>query len=450
MDGKRVLAAAAMGLWVSLACVAQAPAERSTSVPEAVLENGSFTADLNGRRIHYEVHGSGPVLMALTNSWGLSLEGLRGLYGPLEKSFTLVTFDPRGMGSSGPVQVPSDMGMAAVREDFQALRVHLGLDRVNAIGWSNGAINLILLASENPGTLSSAIFVHGVPAMTEADEQAMARSRPEDYKKYGRFFRKMAKARLYPESAAQKTKAFFVDEAFPSMTADPKSARPLIGAAFKDAGFSWEHLSYSNREMPTFDFRDRLAAIDTRCLVIAGAHDLLPPDRVKEIADGVPGARFVLFEHSGHFSPLEEPEAFANAVRSFVAAGDGPETRIVELERWAMERWAGGDPSPFLSLCARDVTYFDNRAPHRVDGLDALRAILAPLKGTFRLEGFEMEAPRVQVMGGAAVLTYTFVARMDEGSSRWHATEVYRKDPGGWRIASSHWSPAAGDEKARN
>jgi hypothetical protein len=31
-----------------------------------------------------------------------------------------------------------DRGMAAVRADFQALRAHLKLDRVNAIGWSNG------------------------------------------------------------------------------------------------------------------------------------------------------------------------------------------------------------------------------------------------------------------------------------------------------------------------
>jgi len=62
----------------------------------------------------------------------------------------MVYFDPRGMGGSGPVREDGDMGMAAVRADFDALRRHLGLDRVSAIGWSNGAMNLILLAAENP------------------------------------------------------------------------------------------------------------------------------------------------------------------------------------------------------------------------------------------------------------------------------------------------------------
>ncbi|GMR23407.1 MAG: hypothetical protein BMS9Abin37_1832 [Acidobacteriota bacterium] len=68
--------------------------------PSQELETGSFTAELNGFAIHYEVRGSGPVLMTVPNSWGLSLEGLRGLFRPLEKHLTMVYFDPRGMGDS--------------------------------------------------------------------------------------------------------------------------------------------------------------------------------------------------------------------------------------------------------------------------------------------------------------------------------------------------------------
>ena len=68
--------------------------------------------------------------MALTNSWGLSLEALRAMYRPLEEKLTLVYFDPRGMGGSGPVREESDRGLAAVRADFQALRAHLKLQKV--------------------------------------------------------------------------------------------------------------------------------------------------------------------------------------------------------------------------------------------------------------------------------------------------------------------------------
>ena len=52
--------------------------------------------------------------------------------------------------------------------------------------------------------------------------------------------------------------------------------------------------------------------------MIAGAHDLLPPSRVRVLADGIPGSRFVVFERSGHFAPVEEPEAFRQAVFEFL------------------------------------------------------------------------------------------------------------------------------------
>jgi pimeloyl-ACP methyl ester carboxylesterase len=79
-----------------------------------VLDNGSFAAELNGFEIHYEVHGRGPVVMGVPNSWGLSLGGLRGLFRGLEGDLTMVYFDPRGMGGSGRVREDADMGMAAV------------------------------------------------------------------------------------------------------------------------------------------------------------------------------------------------------------------------------------------------------------------------------------------------------------------------------------------------
>ena len=142
--------------------------------PEAALENGSFKASLNGFGIHYEVHGEGPVLMVLSNSWGINIAALRVLFRDLENDLTLVYFDPRGMGESDPIREESDMGLAAVRADFDALRNHLGLETVNALGWSNGAINLVVLASEKPETLSSAIFLHGAAAFTDEDNALWA------------------------------------------------------------------------------------------------------------------------------------------------------------------------------------------------------------------------------------------------------------------------------------
>ncbi len=41
----------------------------------------------------------------------------------------------------------------------------------------------------------------------------------------------------------------------------------------------------------------------------------------EELAAGIPGAEFVLFESSGHYAPAEEPEAFKDRVFRFLGVG---------------------------------------------------------------------------------------------------------------------------------
>jgi proline iminopeptidase len=309
-----------LGLLALAACSAKAPEAKPS--PAGELANGSFTAELNGFRIHYEVHGQGPVLMALTNSWGLSLEALRVLYRPLEERLTLVYFDPRGMGGSGPVRQESDRGLAAVRADFQALRAHLKLEKVAAIGWSNGAINLIWLAHEHPETLSAAIFVHGVASLTAKDSAELEAKHPELMKKYVALLAAVKKPGLSVAGQNDLQRKMWLEDYFPLLCANPEKGRALVAEVFRDAELSWPHAEYQNKEMPTFDARDELAAIPVRSLVIAGAHDMLPPERMKVLADGLPDARFVIFERSGHFSPLEEPAGFKDAVYGFLGVGE--------------------------------------------------------------------------------------------------------------------------------
>jgi pimeloyl-ACP methyl ester carboxylesterase len=282
------------------------------------LANGSFTADLNGHSIHYEVHGKGPVLMTLPNSWGLTLQALRAMYRPLERRLTLVYFDPRGMGGSAPARTDADRGMAAVREDFDALRRHLGLDRVNAIGWSNGAMNLLLLASERPEMLESAIFLHGTASFGHEEMQDFGRRFPEMTARFGAFQKEVADPALTDDARTALQRRFWMDAWFPFMLADARASTPRLREVFRGQPFSYPHAQQTGKEAAGFDVRDRLGKITARSLVLAGAKDVAPPATVRVIADGIPGARFHVFEKSGHFAPFEEPEAFRRAVFDFL------------------------------------------------------------------------------------------------------------------------------------
>ena len=69
------------------------------------------------------------------------------------------------------------------------------------------------------------------------------------------------------------------------------------------------------------DSRPLLASLSIPALVGAGAADqTTPPELAQEIAAGIPGGKFLLFEHSGHLPPLEEPALVTAALRALLAA----------------------------------------------------------------------------------------------------------------------------------
>lgn len=113
---------------------------------------------------------------------------------------------------------------------------------------------------------------------------------------------------------------------------------------------------------------------------------------------------------------------------------------IIRLERAALDRWGAGDPSGFLALCAPEVSYFDPFLEHRLDGLTALTQWYEGLRGQIHVDHYDMLSPHVVVGGDMAVLSFELVSHMGANQMRWNCTEVYRKDPAGWRLVHTHWS----------
>jgi ketosteroid isomerase-like protein len=122
---------------------------------------------------------------------------------------------------------------------------------------------------------------------------------------------------------------------------------------------------------------------------------------------------------------------------------------LIALEKSALDRWIAANPDGYLELAAPDITYFDPNQERRVDGLEALKALLGPIKGMqlpFTDPRYEMIAPKVQVYGDVALLTFNLINYAKMGGqaesvlSRWNSSEVYRRVDGRWRLVHSHWS----------
>jgi uncharacterized protein (TIGR02246 family) len=120
-------------------------------------------------------------------------------------------------------------------------------------------------------------------------------------------------------------------------------------------------------------------------------------------------------------------------------------TEMEMLERGALERWGKGDPSGYFEIFSPDVTYFDPTTERRIDGREALVAMLAPWTGRIHVSRFDMQSARVQRSGDMAILTFNLLSYRGDGTAecliaKWNATEVYCRIDGAWRIAHSHWS----------
>ena len=66
--------------------------------------------------------------------------------------------------------------------------------------------------------------------------------------------------------------------------------------------------------------RPELARITAPTLVLTGDQDFIcGPACAADIADGVSGSKKIVIEDCGHFTFVEHPEAFREAVKSFLA-----------------------------------------------------------------------------------------------------------------------------------
>ena len=128
---------------------------------------------------------------------------------------------------------------------------------------------------------------------------------------------------------------------------------------------------------------------------------------------------------------------------------DALQDELVRLERSALDRWIRLDPDGYLGLYAENVVYFDPMTEHRVDGLEAMRKRLAPmknLKAPFTNPRYDMLDPRTDKFGDVALLTFHLVnyGTLGDGReqvlARWNASELYRQSDGSWKIVHSHWS----------
>jgi pimeloyl-ACP methyl ester carboxylesterase len=115
-----------------------------------------------GARLHYEIRGSGPLLLVIGSP--MASAEFAPLADALAGNHTVVTYDPRGYANS-PVDDPDAQSSVEQRaDDVNAILDDLGADSADVFGSSGGAVTGLALVERHPGRVRT-LVAHEPPLL---------------------------------------------------------------------------------------------------------------------------------------------------------------------------------------------------------------------------------------------------------------------------------------------
>lgn len=274
-------------------------------------------ASYDGTELGYRVLGAGPPLVCLPGGPGRAVEYLGDL-GGLDAARRLVLLDPRGVGHSADPADPASFRVDRLVEDVEALRVRLGLERMDLLAHSAGSVLATLYAAAYPDRLSALVLV--TPGLAAVDvngteeQLAAALLRSADQPWY--------------QDAREALELIFAGDR--SMAAY-RASRPFYYGRWDDAAKAHATVGISERHGPAREgyfadggldapaTRAALARLAAPVLLYAGERDpMVPPALVQRAAPLFPDATVAVQPGAGHFPWLDDPAAFTTAVSRFL------------------------------------------------------------------------------------------------------------------------------------
>ena len=284
----------------------------------AQLIAGEYDVTLNGVQIHYTVRGKGPLLIAHSGGPGADARDWDD-FAKIDDFVTIIAIHPRGSGLSGPAAGDAYL-LPDYASDVDALCRYLGLEKPMLMGWSHGGMVALEYAIRYPDSLSKLIlfdtsayfgeFLSDVEASVQAfkNEPWFEDSLDALKKEWaGEYQTDEDMGRLWQREKKFYFKKFDVRaQAYAERTKDT-----LIKIAPLRV--------FNEKEAPSFDLRPQLEKINVPTLIIVGRHDFITNvEMAKEMAARIPNAQMEVFEESGHYGFVEEPEKFYRVVKEFV------------------------------------------------------------------------------------------------------------------------------------
>jgi 3-oxoadipate enol-lactonase len=220
----------------------------------------------------------------------------------LRDDYRLLRFDSRGHGASGSTPAPYTLPLLA--GDVIALWDALGIERSCLAGLGLGGVVAVEAALRQPAGVTALVPVSCRASVTDA---------------YRAIWPPMVE--LASSGGMQAVAQTTIERWF---AADFRDRNPELIATIRDAILATSVDGYlgSIAALLSLDWRQRLDAFRMPVLYVSGEHDRVgaPPEVMQELSDATPGSRHVVLPGATHLSVVCNPDAFARALRSLLAA----------------------------------------------------------------------------------------------------------------------------------
>ena len=276
-------------------------------------------ASYDGTELSYTSVGSGPMLVCVPGGPGRAVAYLEELAG-LSETRTLVLLDPRATGHSEVPSDPSTLRFDRMGADLEALREHLGQERLDVLGHSAGTLVAQAWASRHPASVGALVLVTPSDRLQGGERADIAAIKAG-----------FAGEPWYEEAARAEAD---VEDAPPSQRASlERLARPFSygrwGAREQAHAATADH-QCSKRALLGFGFGadeidlpelvSGLQGVTGPVLVLGGSRDgLTGVASVQLVADCFTDAQVVVIDGAGHYPWVDEPQAFRTAVEGFLS-----------------------------------------------------------------------------------------------------------------------------------
>ena len=281
----------------------------------------AFFSSYDGTKLAYAEVGHGEPLLCIPGGPGRAAAYLEDL-GGLATDRTLVLLDNRATGRSEVPADPSSLRFDRLADDVEALRLHLGLDAVDLLGHSAGTVVAQCWASAHPDRVRSLVLVTpsgGLQGSNRTDVADIVATRADEP-----WYADAAEA-LTGLPTASRSEQQMLWRAIRPLMYGRWDERTQAHAATADTQSSKRaELGYEPAAEDDVDLAaivGRLASVTAPVLVVGGERDAMTGIAAAHaVAACFPAARTVVLPRAGHFPWVDEPAAFAQVVREFLAS----------------------------------------------------------------------------------------------------------------------------------